>query len=78
MKLYKGNRTDGAYDASPELVAREFWLSPWGLADYAGWPLERRIRAFVSDPAGLDSTSDDAAGFDALLAATRDEWPSSE
>lgn len=49
MKFWKNNRLDAEFDLPEAEVARLFAESPW--ADHP-WPLDRRLRAFLTDPGG--------------------------
>jgi hypothetical protein len=49
MKFWKNNRLDAEFDLPEAEVARLFAESEW--ADNP-WPLDRRLRAFLTDPAG--------------------------
>lgn len=79
MRFYRGNRTGGGFDADLADVAAQFWASPLGRSHVTDpdnmWPLERSLRAFLTDPAGFNSTWVDEAGFWELHTKVRETWP---
>jgi hypothetical protein len=70
LKFWKDNQADAGFDLPEAEVARLFSESRW-----AGhpWPLERRLRAFLTDPNGpISAVWEDEAAFGEVrrLAAT--------
>jgi len=74
MKFWKNNRLDGEFDLPEAEVARLFAKSPW--ADHP-WPLDRRLRAFLTDPGGpVSAVWEDQAAYEEvrrLIQACRPE-----
>lgn len=64
MKFWKNNRLDAEFDMPTADVARLFAQSTW-----AGqpWPLDRRLRAFLTDPSGpVSAVWDDEDAYEEL------------
>ncbi len=77
MKFWKGNRLDGEFDRDISDVAAQFWVSPYGGSHLRGstWPLERSLRAFLTDQQEFNAVWEDEAEFGRLLDLTRETWP---
>jgi hypothetical protein len=75
MKFWRNNKRDNEYEKSVADVASEFWRSRYADLAFDAWPLERCIRAFVTDAEdGLSSAFDEKDFFE-MYAACREAWP---
>jgi hypothetical protein len=74
--LWRDNRLDAYWVADIGELAGKFWASTQGksLLEYGG-RLERSLRSWVTDPAGLSSAWDDERKFGELWDAVRAAWP---
>lgn len=80
MEFWHGNRINGEFEREIPPLALEFWGSSYGDKQLRGsdWPLERSLRAFLTDPAGFNSSwtdESDTTGFGALLERVRQLRP---
>jgi hypothetical protein len=77
MKFWRGNRVDAEFDRPIDQVAVQFWNSPEGSSQLCGstWPLERSLRAFLTDPQGFNAVWDDEDEFGRLFERVRTAWP---
>lgn len=81
MKFWLGNQLEAEYDLDPETVAERFWASKQGrlqLNPAFALNLERSLRGYMTDTAGLNSTWQDESettGFGAVFAKVRETWP---
>lgn len=60
MKLWKDNKVDAEWELPDDEVASRFLASKYANPEEYPWPLERRLRVFISDnePDGLQSVFD--------------------
>ena len=66
MKLWRGNRLDGEWEAPVEELAERFCQEdPYADSE---WPLVRKLGVWMGDPEGLNSVVE-ATDFDELLGA---------
>lgn len=61
MRLWKGNKIDAEWVMSNDDIAAGFLKSKWAQNFELGWPLDRALRAYITDgePTGLDSVFED-------------------
>jgi len=73
MRLWRDNSIDGEWELPEDEIARQFLASGWAEIT---WPLDRALRAFMTDKAGLSSVWEDIAAydrvFDIVMQARRD------
>jgi hypothetical protein len=70
VKLWKDNRLDGAYELAEQEIADRFLASQFGNPDECPWPLDRALRAFITEhePDGLSSVfENDDPGYDRVV-----------
>jgi hypothetical protein len=79
MVFYRGNRVDGEFTAEVADVAEQFWASPQAQVlldpEHEAPLLERVLRRWLTDPAGLNSTWTDEVMFGQLWGEVRSTWP---
>ena len=77
MKMWKENKLDQEWEMDNDDIAIKFWLSkPYRELVASCWPLDRAIRAFLTDPKdGLNSVFDEKE-YEELYDVVRESWPS--
>lgn len=68
MKLWKDNRIDQEWELVEEEIADRFLASKWADAEAWPWPLDRRLRAFMTEKDdGLSSVWTDEAAYERVV-----------
>jgi hypothetical protein len=77
IKLWKDNKTDQEWSIDADDLAAKFWDYDRQHELTGSWPLDRCIRAFITDKeteGGLQSVFDEDQ-YNDIYSSIRNEWP---